>query len=127
MKSRFFIRARPCGVLLSLIVFAAASFAEQKPRGNELFQSRCGGCHAADRDRVGPRLRGVVGRAAGAVRTFEYSDALKGSHIVWDAQTLDKWLQDPEAIVPDSDMAFRLDDRAERTAIIEYLKTLTTN
>ena len=38
------------------------------------------------------------------------------------SQTLDKWLQDPEAIVPDSDMAFRLEDKAERTAIIEYLK-----
>jgi cytochrome c len=126
MRSRFFWQV-PCGLLLSLIVSATASFGEQKPRGNELFQNRCGGCHATDHDRVGPRLRGVVGRAAGAVRTFEYSDALKASHIVWDAQTLDKWLQDPEAVVPDSDMAFRLEDRAERTAIVEYLKTLTTN
>ena len=126
MRSRFFWQV-PFGLLLLLIVSATASFGEQKPRGNELFQNRCGGCHTTDLDRVGPRLRGVVGRAAGAVRTFQYSDALKTSHIVWDAETLDKWLQDPETIVPDSDMAFRLDDKAERTAIIEYLKNLTTN
>ena len=91
------------------------------------FRDRCGGCHSADQDRVGPRLRGVFGRAAGAVHTFQYSDALKSSHVVWDATTLDKWLQDPDSIVPDNDMSFRLDNKAERTAIIEYLKRLNAH
>jgi len=58
------------------------------------------------------------------VRTFSYSDALKASLVVWDVATLDKWLEDPDSVVSDNDMSFRLEDKAERTAILEYLKSL---
>ena len=58
---------------------------------------------------------------------FRYSDAVKSSHVVWDATTLDKWLQDPDSVVPDNDMSFRLENKAERTAIIEYLKGLNAH
>jgi len=115
-----------CFIFISLIV-ATVSAAEQKRTSSDLFQNRCRGCHAADQDRVGPRLRGVFGRAAGVIHTFQYSEALKSSHLVWDAATLDKWLQDPDSVVPDSDMSFRLESQAERTAIIEYLKGLTAH
>ena len=52
---------------------------------------------------------------------------LKSSHVVWDATTLDKWLQDPDSVVPDNDMSFRLENKAERTSIIEYLKGLNAH
>ena len=117
--------SRAARLILSFLVIAAISPAEQKRTSSDLFQYRCSGCHAADQDRVGPRLRGVFGRTAGTIHTFQYSEALKSSHLVWDAATLDKWLQDPDTVVPDSDMSFRLESQAERTAIIEYLKGLT--
>ena len=94
--------------------------------GQALFQKRCGGCHALDGDHEGPRLRGVVGRAAGSVKTFKYSEALKNAKHRWDEVNLDKWLTDTESVVPDNDMAFRVPKQEERAAIISYLKSLST-
>jgi cytochrome c len=90
--------------------------------GKELFGKRCGGCHAIDRDKEGPRLGGVYGRQAGSVSSFQYSDALKNVKFIWNEQLLEKWLTDPEQLVPDNDMAFRLEDGGERHKIITYLK-----
>jgi len=94
--------------------------------GQALFQKRCTGCHALDADHEGPRLRGVVGRAAGSVKTFQYSEALKNAKHTWDEANLDKWLTDTESVVPDNDMSFRVPKREERAAIISYLKSLST-
>jgi cytochrome c len=98
--------------------------AQPKP-GKELFERRCSGCHSLDEDKEGPRLRGVYNRAAASVPAFQYSDALKAAHLTWDADTLDKWLTDPDQLVPGNDMAFRLVKVDERAAIIDYLRTAT--
>lgn len=90
--------------------------------GQAAFEKRCTGCHALDHEKVGPRLAGVVGRKAGAIPNFDYSDALKKSGIVWNEEILDKWLTDPDSVVPGADMTFRLNDAMERAAIIAYLK-----
>jgi cytochrome c len=90
--------------------------------GRAAFEKRCSGCHALDRDKVGPRLGGVVGRKAGAVSAFVYSDAMKRSTVVWNEASLNRWLTDPESVIPDNDMSFRLDDAGERGAIIAYLQ-----
>ena len=99
-------------------------FGTEPERGKELFARRCSGCHAADLNKEGPRLRGVYGRAAASAPGFDYSDALKKAGLRWDETNLDRWLADPEAMVPDSDMAFRMADREDRKAVIAYLKTL---
>jgi cytochrome c len=90
--------------------------------GRAAFEKRCTGCHALDKEKVGPRLAGVVGRKAGAISTYPYSDAVKKSGVVWSEAVLDKWLADPEAVIPDTDMTFRLTNRDERAAIIAFLK-----
>jgi cytochrome c len=90
--------------------------------GKELFEKRCGGCHALDRDKEGPRLRGVYGRVAGSVDSFQYSEAVKKSKITWGDETLDKWLTDTEKVVPDNDMTFHVEKPDERREIIAYLK-----
>ncbi len=96
--------------------------AQTTGNGKELFEKRCGGCHALDRDKEGPRLRGVYGRVAGSVDSFQYSDALKKSKITWSGETLDKWLTDTEKLVPDNDMAFHVESANERGEIIAFLK-----
>ena len=93
-------------------------------RGRELFEKRCTGCHSLDAPRVGPALRAVYGRRAAADPTFPYSDALKRTRLRWDDDTLNRWLADPDALVPDTDMAFRLTQAEERAAIIAYLQEL---
>ena len=90
--------------------------------GKTVFEKRCSGCHSLDHDKEGPRLGGVYGRAAGSVASFNYSDALKSSHITWDADSLDKWLAGPDKFVPGTDMAFHVESATERRAIVAYLK-----
>jgi cytochrome c len=108
---------------LALFSILALPSAADGDRGKDLFERRCSGCHSLDQDKEGPRLRGVYGRTSGTVPGFQYSDALQSAHITWDAATLDRWLADPEKLVPDNDMAFRLEKADERTEIVDYLKT----
>jgi cytochrome c len=113
---------------LLAISLAMVSFhvnARETSRGQEIFERRCAGCHSLDREKEGPHLRGVYGRNAGAVPTFTYSDSMKKARITWDATSLDRWLTDPETLVPETDMAFRLTNPDERTQVIAYLKQIS--
>jgi cytochrome c len=79
------------------------------------------GCHSLDEDDIGPRHRGVVGRAAGSVPGYVYSPGLKNSHIVWDRDTLDRWLTNPQALVPGAKMFFALPNAQDRADVIAFL------
>ena len=94
--------------------------------GRELFERRCTGCHGLDNDKEGPRLRGVYGRKSASIASFKYSDALQKAGLTWDEASLDKWLTDPDKFVPDADMDFHLEKPEERTAVIAYLKSLSS-
>lgn len=95
--------------------------------GAGLFASQCSGCHAVVdglTHRLGPDLSGIVGRPVGQVQGFdEYSPAMKSASGSWDEARLDKFLQQPQAVVPGTSMAFPgVPDAAHRKAIIDYLK-----
>jgi len=102
-----------------------AGSAKDPGRGREAFEKRCTGCHAIDKIKAGPPLRGVYGSHAGEDRQFPYSDAMKNASVTWDESTLDRWLADTESVIPDNDMAFRLNDPADRANIIAYLRQLS--
>ena len=93
-------------------------------RGQEAYEARCAGCHSVEADRVGPRHAGVVGRRAGSVPNFAYSDALRNSGLTWTAALLERWLANPEALVPGQRMGYQLGDAQTRADIIAYLATL---
>src|ERR1700692_302438 len=128
MKYRVPLVMTGCVALWVAFVFFLAlprlAKAQNSEHGKELFEKRCSGCHALDKEKEGPRLRGVFGRTSGTVPSFKYSDALKAAHIAWDATTLDKWLAGPEQFVPDSDMAFQLVKADERVEVIGYFKKI---
>lgn len=88
--------------------------------GKSVYQV-CMSCHSLDEDDVGPKHRGVVGRVAGAVSGYAYSPALKNSGITWDAATLDRWLTNPQALVPGAKMFFALPNAKDRADVISYL------
>jgi cytochrome c len=89
-------------------------------RGAIVYQV-CMGCHSLDEDDVGPRHRNVVGRPAGSVPGFAYSTALKSAHFLWDPATLDRWLTDPQAMVPGTRMFFAMPSPKDRADVIAYL------
>jgi cytochrome c len=111
------------GVVCATIAMAAS--AKDPDRGREAFEKRCTGCHALDKLKIGPPLRGVYGRNAGKDAQFTYSDAVKAASVTWEESTLDRWLADTESVIPDNDMSFRLADPADRANIIAYLKQLS--
>ena len=99
------------------------SSAEGDPsRGKALFEKRCTGCHALTQNHEGPRLEGVYGRTSGSVVDYAYSEAMKKTHIVWDDKSLDKWLADPDILVPNNNMDFLVSKSQERNDVISYLK-----
>jgi cytochrome c len=107
----------------TLLALAAAGATKSDPlAGRAAFEKRCTGCHALDHDKEGPRLAGVLGRRAGSVPGFPYSEAIKRSAVVWNEAVIDKWMTDPDTVIPDSDMAFRLSSSSERADIIAFLK-----
>jgi cytochrome c len=78
-----------------------------------------------DSSKPGPRLYGVVGRQAGTAKSFfGASENLKKYGVIWDAQTLDEFLSDPDAKVPGTLMTGKLTDPKLRADVIAYLETL---
>jgi len=116
-------------MIRTLVVLAAAlaaGSARAQPagdpdRGEAIYQA-CTDCHSLDQNDVGPRHRGVYGRKAGSLPDYPYSDGLKSAKIVWTEETLDKWLTDPQALVPGAKMFFHLDGAQDRADVIAYLK-----
>jgi cytochrome c len=94
-------------------------------RGQKIYE-RCQGCHSIDRNRAGPRHRGLFGRRAGTVKGFDYSPAMRRSGIVWTAATLERFLAAPTKAVPGTSMGFDgVRDPRERADLIAYLKRAT--
>ena len=105
-----------------LACWATGAAAADADHGKDLYESRCGGCHSLDSNRVGPAHRGVYGRTAGTAPAFNYSTAVKNSGVVWGEKTLDAWLTNPQALIPGQRMNFRIALPEDRADIIAYLR-----
>jgi len=100
---------------------------EAEKKGKKVF-NKCKACHFVDKDKnkVGPHLVGIFGRPAASVEGFKYSDSMKESGIVWDEATIDEYIADPKAMVPNGKMAFvGLKKEEDRTNVIAYLMKAT--
>lgn len=112
-----------------LLSAAGSALAEGDPgRGGRVFQ-RCYACHSVDpaeRNLQGPNLAGVIGRRAGTLPQFEYSDAMIAAGrdgLVWTEAALDAYVADPQAMVPGTAMGpVRIGNAANRADLIAYLK-----
>jgi cytochrome c len=100
----------------------SAAGAGDASRGQALFEKRCTGCHSLDRNRQGPMLQGVFGRASGTAPGYAYSDALRKAAIIWDEKSLEKWLTDPDQFISGNNMDFLVAKPQDRADLIAYLR-----
>jgi cytochrome c len=109
----------------ALMLIAGPVLAEGDAAAGEKLFVKCKTCHTleAGKNKVGPSLAGLIGRPAGSIADFNYSDAMKASGLTWDEATLDAYLADPKGKVPGNKMIFpgvkKPEDRAN---LIAYLK-----
>ena len=101
--------------------------AQDAANGEKVF-AKCKACHVIDAptNRVGPSLHGVIGRTAGTVEGFKYSESMVQhgkDGLVWNNETIDKYLADPKGFIPKNKMAFpglkKPEDRADVIAYID--------
>jgi cytochrome c len=119
------IRLLPATAMVSALLAAAATRAQDPSAFSEAF-NQCAACHSVDgTNATGPTLKGIIGRTSGTVPGFRYSRAMKSAAITWDEGSLDRYLSNPQDVVPGNIMPFSgVPDAAQRANLIAYLKTL---
>jgi cytochrome c len=95
------------------------------PRGQRVFAA-CAACHSLqpDKNMTGPSLANLWNRKAGRLPSFSrYSPALESSDIVWNDETLDEWIKDPQHLIPGNEMTFAgIKDAQARADLLAFLK-----
>lgn len=127
-KTIFLLAAvAPLAALAALSSAPVTAGAASPPAPPAAF-AQCAVCHAVkkgERSGFGPNLYGVAGTRAGAIAGYGFSPAMKSSKVVWDRQSLDRFIEAPQAVVPGTKMAFPgVKDAAKRKAIVDYLMAL---
>lgn len=117
--------------LLAVIVVAAMSAispmasAQDLENGKSVF-NKCRACHQVGegaKNLVGPILNGLIGRKAGTIEGFNYSDANKNSGITWDDATFREYIKNPKAKIPNTKMVFvGLSDEKDAEDLLAFLK-----
>lgn len=112
--------------LLAALVFVAPALAADPNAGKTVFRQQCALCHSAEPNdgggAQGPNLNGVFGRSAAGDSQFGYTRAMKGSHLTWDAATLDRFLTSPTTVVPGSAMVVAIPKDTDRANLIAYFQ-----
>jgi cytochrome c len=113
-----------------LILLPASSMSQDADAGKLAFNNACRTCHSLKEgdNRLGPNLYKVLGRKAGSLPNYGYSSAMKNADLIWDRTKLDRFIENPDAVVPGNNMKpygglASADVRAE---VIVFLESLTT-
>lgn len=102
-----------------------SALADGDPKNGKRVFNKCKACHTLipGRNTIGPSLHGVLGREAGTVKGFRYSNAMKEANVICSPETLAKYIAAPKKFIPGNRMPFPgLKKRADRENLIAYLK-----
>lgn len=120
--------AAPLAALAALASAPGTAAAAPPPPAPPPAFGPCAVCHSVkqgERSGFGPNLYGVAGTRAGEGAGYGFSPAMKNAKVVWDRDTLDRFITTPQAVVPGTKMAFPgVKDPARRKAIVDYLMGL---
>jgi cytochrome c len=121
--TRAFRKVARCAVLLSVSVLPQAYGADAS-HGEAVFKA-CAACHNDRPGALGPSLKGVYGRKAGALEDFHYSAAMKRADFVWDEPNLKEYITNPQGKVKGNRMPFSgLQNPSDIDDVVAYLQTL---
>ena len=111
---------------LSLVVLTQSPASAQDVALGEKVFAKCKVCHQIGetaKNSIGPVLNGIIGRVAGTVPNYAYSESNKTSGLTWDEPTIKEYLKNPKAKVPNTKMAFPgLPEQADIDNVVAYLK-----
>lgn len=121
---------RHFAVVAALVLITGSAWAQSggnAQKGKQVF-NQCSACHSlqAGKNGIGPSLHGIIGQKAGTVPGYNFSAAMKNSKVVWNADTLQKYLSDPQKFIPGNKMPFPgIKDKTQLQNLIAYLKQAT--
>jgi cytochrome c len=117
-----------------MLLLSSAGAQEAVPQGGDaasgqlVFNNACRTCHTTNEEdnRLGPHLHNIIGREAGSVPGYDYSSAMKGAGFSWDKEKLERFIADPDALVPGNRMKpyNGLASAADRTRIVSFLQSV---
>lgn len=122
-----------CALAVTLTLLAAqcgiaagnAATPGDPARGAAIYD-RCIACHALAYNRTGPKHCGLFGRRAGSVSGFAYSPAMTRATFTWNAETLERFLENPGRTLPGTTMGYAgIADPRERADLIAWLRQAT--
>ncbi|MGI8527063.1 MAG: c-type cytochrome [Pseudolabrys sp.] len=117
-------------VYICFVVFSNSCLASEgnPDRGQRVFGA-CAACHSLEpnRNMTGPSLARIWDKKAGSVSSFSrYSPALKSADVIWNDQTLDAWVTDPQHVIPGNLMTFPgIKEPQQRLDLLAFLKQAT--
>jgi cytochrome c len=116
----------PLAAALALASGAAAAQDVSPEEAQLAFNNHCRTCHTTNEgdNRLGPSLYGVLGREAGSLPDYGYSSAMAGAGLVWNEENLNRYIENPDAVVPGNNMKpySGITSEDERAKIIAHLK-----
>jgi len=111
------------GMILIILTVSIANTADLV-KGKKVFK-KCVACHSLEegKNKIGPPLNNLLGRKAGSVKGYKYSKAMKNSGVVWNEESLDKFLTKPRKFIPKTKMSFRgIKKKSLRDDLISFFK-----
>ncbi len=114
----------------ALLALTGQAMAQDAEAGEKTY-AKCRACHQIGetaKNSVGPNLNGLIGRHSGSVEGYNYSEANKGSGLVWDEATFKEYIKNPRAKVPGTKMVFAgITSETDIDNLTAYLKQFGTD
>ena len=113
-----------CLKLTAIIIFVVLLPLKALADAGRTQFNKCIACHSLEKGvhQAGPSLAGLAGRKAGTVSNFSFSEAMVGSEIIWNQETLSAFLEEPTATIPGNLMPFGgIRNVEQREVLVEFL------
>jgi cytochrome c len=119
------------GLVCASLLFSPLALAQDAASGELVFNNACRTCHTTREgdNRLGPHLHNIIGRKAGSLPNYHYSSALAGAGFIWNEENLDRFIANPDAVVPGNAMKpyGGLASVAARANVIVFLRSLSSS